>query len=272
MAIWAALAKGLRAGDGGAHLITFHPGGGHSSGEWFHDADWLDFHLQQNGHNLDTPVWDRIAKDYTRPKPKPVLDGEPLYEDHPIAFKPAELGHSNAADVRKFLYGDLFSGACGHTYGNHAIWQFYTPERQPVNLPLTTWQVALQAPGAGQMQHARALFESRPQLTRVPAPEMVAGSPGAGGKRVLATRCSAGQYAFVYAPASRPFAVRLNVIKDAQVRAYWFDPRTGTATAVGTFATSDQPQTFTPPDAGENRDWVLVLDAVGAKFGVPGQR
>ena len=32
---------------------------------------------------------------------KPVLDGEPVYEDHPIAFKAKDNGHSIAADVRR---------------------------------------------------------------------------------------------------------------------------------------------------------------------------
>jgi hypothetical protein len=53
-----------------------------------------------------------------------VIDGEPIYEGQPLSFKPKELGYSVAADVRRALYWDLFSGACGHTYGHHAIWQF----------------------------------------------------------------------------------------------------------------------------------------------------
>src|SRR5262245_48376787 len=37
IATWRSMAEGLRRGDGGNHLITFHPNGGHSSAEWFHD-------------------------------------------------------------------------------------------------------------------------------------------------------------------------------------------------------------------------------------------
>ena len=53
------------------------------------------------------------------------MDGEPLYEDHPICFNARRAATSNAADVRRFAYWDVFSGACGHTYGNHAVWQMY---------------------------------------------------------------------------------------------------------------------------------------------------
>ena len=65
----------------------------------------------------------KTRDDYNRLPPRPVIDGEPIYEGHPIAFKPDEFGHSVAADVRRALYWDLFSGACGHTYGHHSIWQ-----------------------------------------------------------------------------------------------------------------------------------------------------
>lgn len=51
-----AMARGLRAGDGGTHLRTFHPMGGHSSSEWFHDDDWLDFNMRQNGQDRKSVV------------------------------------------------------------------------------------------------------------------------------------------------------------------------------------------------------------------------
>ena len=44
------MARGLRKGDGGAHLMTFHPTGGNGSSTWFHNDDWLDFNMRQNGH------------------------------------------------------------------------------------------------------------------------------------------------------------------------------------------------------------------------------
>src|SRR3954468_6191818 len=44
------LARGLRTGDGGTHLITFHPPGANSSSTWFQGDEWLDFNMRQNGH------------------------------------------------------------------------------------------------------------------------------------------------------------------------------------------------------------------------------
>ena len=277
-AILRAMAEGLRRGDGGSHLITFHPPGGNGSSKWLHAEPWLDFNLRQNGHAIDfTGRYDQTRADYDRTDPvKPVIDGEPVYEDHPVNFKPKELGHSVAADVRRALYWDLFSGACGHTYGHHSVWQMYAPGRKPINGPLMPWFEAIDQPGAAQMQHGRRLIESRPVLTRVPDDSVVVtGSvptsvPGAGTRRFVATRDTDGTYAFVYVPVGRPFSARMSAIKGATAKAWWFNPRTGKAEPIGEFSTKGEHR-FVPPGAGELLDWVLVLDDASKNFPPPGQ-
>jgi hypothetical protein len=271
-----AMARGLRKGDGGAHLITFHPVGGAGSSQWFHDDDWLDFNMRQNGHVIEfTGRYDKTRADYDRTPIKPVLDGEPLYEDHPVSFKAKELGYSTTADVRRPLYWNLFSGACGHTYGHHSVWQMYDKGRNPINNPLLTWAEALNQPGAGQMQYGRRLIESRPILSRIPddsviVPDNVATSiPGAGSRRFVATRDEGGSYAMVYAPIGRPFQVRLNTISGSKVKAWWFNPRDGRATPAGEFSNTGTHR-FTPPDPGELLDWVLVLDDAAKNYPPPG--
>ncbi|MHB8971975.1 MAG: glycoside hydrolase family 140 protein [Pirellulaceae bacterium] len=272
------MALGLQQGDGGLHLRTFHPTGGSGSAQYFHDASWLNFNMRQNGHVAEfTGHYDQTRVDYDRTPIKPVLDGEPLYEDHPVSFKAKELGHSIAADVRRPLYWDLFSGACGHTYGHHSVWQMWSPDKDPVNDPLMPWFDAIEQPGAAQMQYGRWLMESRPYLNRIPDPsaivtDRVATSvPGAGRYRFEATRDADGAYAMVYAPVGRAFTVRMDVIRGAQVRAWWFNPRDGTATVIGTFANQGDRE-FVPPVPGEMLDWVLVLDDAGRNFAAPGSR
>ena len=277
-AIIRAMARGLRAGDGGTHLMTLHPNGGQGSSLSFHDDDWLDFNMRQNGHVAEfTGRYDQTRADYDRTPVKPVLDGEPLYEDHPVSFNAPNLGHSIASDVRRPLYWDLFGGAFGHTYGNHAVWQFWAPGRQPINNPLMYWYDAINQPGAAQMRHARALLESRPFLSRVPDDDVIVpgavptSMPGAGRYHFAATRDADGRYAMVYAPVGRPFAVRMNRITGPRIAAWWFNPRTGAATAIGTFPNTGE-RTFTPPDPGEMIDWVLVLDDASQGYGPPGAR
>ena len=272
-----AMARGLRRGDGGAHLVTFHPTGGNGSSTPFHGEDWLDFNMRQNGHVAEfTGRYDQTRADYDRTPPKPVVDGEPIYEDHPVSFKAPELGHSIAADVRRPLYWDLFSGACGHTYGHHSVWQMWSPGRSPINNPLMPWSEAIDQPGAAQMQHGRRLLESRPFLSRVPDDTVVVTDrvptsvPGAGRYRYVATRDAEGRYAMVYAPIGRPFKVRMSAVAGPRVRAWWFNPRDGKATLVGEVANEGE-RSFTPPDPGEPLDWVLVLDDAGQGYPPPGE-
>ncbi|MGE0132906.1 MAG: glycoside hydrolase family 140 protein [Blastocatellales bacterium] len=273
-----AMARGLRKGGGGAHLQTLHPRGGEGSSAHFHNDDWLDFNMRQNGHGAEfNPRYEQTRIDYDRTPIKPVLDGEPIYEDHPISFRAKELGHSVAADVRRPLYWNLFTGAFGHTYGHHSVWQMWQPGRQPINNPLMPWGEAIDQPGAAQMQHGRRLMESRPFLTRVPDDSVIVTAdppssvPGAGLKRYVATRDSEGSYAMVYAPAGRPFKVKMDKISGAKVKAWWFNPRDGKATSAGEFQNTGERE-FSPPMKGENLDWVLVLDNAAKNFPPPGSR
>jgi uncharacterized protein DUF4038/collagenase-like protein with putative collagen-binding domain len=276
LAIIRAMAEGLRSGDGGAHLMTFHPSGGEGSSTWLHGERWLDFNMRQNGHSPEfTGRYDKTRSDYDRFPVKPVLDGEPIYEDHPVSFNAKQLGHSIAADVRRALYWDLFCGAFGHTYGHHSVWQMWTPQRAAINTPLMPWDEAVEQPGAVQMQYGRALIESRPFLTRIPDPDVIVTSavptsvPGAGRYQFVATRDADGTYAMVYAPIGRSFSVRISKIAGDRVQAWWFDPRNGTATSIGTFPNAGD-RAFTPPATGEMLDWVLVLDDASRNYPPPG--
>jgi hypothetical protein len=271
-----ALARGLRRGDGGAHLITFHPTGGGGSSEPFHDEKWLDFNMRQNGHQAEfTGRYDQTRADYDRTPIKPVLDGEPIYEDHPLSFKAKDLGYSVASDVRRPLYWNVFGGACGHTYGHSSVWQFYDPKRFEMTSTPMPWVEAINQPGAVHMQHAKHLLLSRPFLTRAPDDSIIVAGPiptvipGAGLYRFVATRDAEGTYALVYAPVGRAFKVRMGVIKNQHVKAWWFNPRDGTATAIGIFENKGDRE-FTPPNAGEMLDWVLVLDDAAKGYPQPG--
>jgi len=266
--IFRALAKGLAEGDGGTHLVTYHPRGGQSSATWFHREKWLDFNMIQSGHSFGNRNYDMIARDYRRRPAKPVIDGEPGYEDHPSRFNP-KYGWLSARDVRRFAYCAVFAGAAGHTYGCHDIWQFWQPGRRVITYVRTPWKKALQLPGAGQMQHLRRLIESRPMLARIPDQSLIEGDARRTTERIQATRGSDGSYAFVYIAAGTPVTIRTEKFSGRRLKAWWFDPRNGTSREIGTFA---RPKTrlFTPPSSGKGNDWVLVLDDAAKNFPPPG--
>jgi hypothetical protein len=274
IAIWRSMAAGIVEGVGGNDnaLITFHPqpnnleDGG--SSKWFHHDVWLDFNMFQTGHCRENNLWDRIAWVYNLEPTKPVVDGEPLYEDHPVCFNATDLGTSNAYDIRKHAYIDVFAGAFGHTYGCHDIWQMYAPNRTPINGPHYPWYVALDLPGAGQMKHLRYLIESRPQFERLPDQTLITNALGAN-DHIQATRGN--DYIFVYSAQGKKFTVNTSKITGKEIQSYWFNPRTGATTDIGKVAKKSQ-QVFTPPTSGYGQDWVLVVDDASKSYGTPGRR
>ncbi|MCC6353094.1 MAG: glycoside hydrolase family 140 protein [Verrucomicrobiae bacterium] len=263
-AIIAAMAAGLREGDGGSHLITFHPMGGRHSSEFVHQEPWLDFNMIQSGHaEKNIANYEKIARDYALTPTKPCMDAEPCYENHPVRKK-KEQGWFDEWDARKLCYWALFAGAHGHTYGCHDIWAFHDPakERRFVD-QRTPWQQAIRLPGANQMRHARSLMESRPFLTRIPDQSLIVGGALSGADHLQATRDARGAYAFVYSPSGKPFTVDLSKLSGARIRATWFDPRNGESSPAGEFPGAES-RRFAPPSSGDGHDWVLVLDDAAA--------
>jgi hypothetical protein len=273
VAIWRAMAEGIEEGVGGSQhaLMTFHPQPNSmedaGSAKWFHDDRWLDFNMFQTGHCRENNVWDRITYAYNLKPVKPVLDGETIYEDHPVCFNANDLGTSSAYDVRKHAWLEVFAGAFGHTYGCHDVWQMYAPHRTPINGPHFPWYVALDLPGAKQMKYLRRLMESRSFRDRVPDQSLLSDSRHAH-DRIQATRGN--DYIFVYTTQGKPFTLNTTKIAGKEHVAHWYNPRTGEIIAAGKFP-SNPSKEFTPPTQGYGHDWVLVLDDAGRGYGRPGE-
>ncbi len=252
-----AMALGLRKGDRGRHLISFHPIGQHGSAADFHDAPWLDFNMVQTGHTRDRDNHVSVLADFCRTPVKPVLDAEPGYENIPHGFNPAN-GRLEAIHARRSCYWALLSGAFGHTYGCNEVWQMHAPGRKPVVDARLAWQEALQLPGASQMQHARALIESGPFFDRIPDPSLVVPPNASGPQYVAACRTRDGTGALAYLPDGQPVTLRTFLLKGPVLAAEWWDPRTGSRHGAGSFNVEAWKTTsFTPPTTHE--DWILVL-------------
>ena len=283
MDLWDALARGLKDGDQGKHLMTYHPYGGTSSSQWLESRPWLDFNVIQVGHdrtsNFDA---DAVTHDYHLNHPKPVLDGETTYEDHPVNFTAANPRFS-AYDVRKAAYWAVFAGAFGHTYGNANVWQMYRHEYVPIVAAHEEWMPSLESEGAFEMIHLRHLMESRPFRSRIPDQNLLIvdgisselGSsglgPGPAGRdsdRIQVTRDgSTGKndatYLMAYLPIVRDVRLNTSVIAGNKLCAWWYDPRHGLAYPLGIFNNKGK---FSPGwkdrirETQPGPDWVLVVD------------
>jgi len=259
--IWRSLAQGLNDGDGGAHLITFHPLGGRTARTYWANQSWLDFDMLQSGHTRDSAAWNMVTTDYNKGPVMPVIEGEANYEDIPTGAFSGNLNTPllDAYDVRKKAYWETFAGAAGTAYGANEVFQFWNPG-QPADIGAhVPWKTALNLPGATQVKYLRGLMESRVYFNRVPDQSLVVSATYSGTDHIQATRDAGGAYAMVYSASGKAFTVNMSKITGGAVNAAWYDPRTGKVTPIGKFANTGT-RTFTPPTHGYGQDWVLTLD------------
>jgi Protein of unknown function (DUF4038)/Putative collagen-binding domain of a collagenase len=269
-AIIRAMAEGIKKTDTGNHLLTFHPQGGKSSSDFFKDDTWIDFHTSQTGHYNSAPNYQFNTKHRELTSRKPHLDSEPRYEDHPNAFNPAEKGWMDDFEARQAAYWNMLSGGCGHTYGNHNIWQFYAEGRQPVSWARTHWQVALDQPGAFQMGYMRKLFASRPWQHLEPEQSAIESANPEGTEYAVAAVSQDRDFMMVYTPYGRMIKVSTGKLTAKKLRGWWFNPRDGKSLLIGEFDNVGS-QEFTPHSPGRGSDWVLVLDDATKNYPDPGK-
>lgn len=267
--IWNALANGIKSVDKN-HLMTFHPPGESSSSRWFHNQGWLDFNMSQTGHaQRSYSIYKLLLKkDYALKPVKPCLDGEPRYEDHPVRWMPQQYGWFYDADVRQAAYWSLFTGAFGHTYGCHAIWQMLASGREPIGHGRNSWEKDLDLPGAQHMLYLRRLMESRPFTDRIPFQEIIKNDYMPETDQIVATRGK--DYVFVYIPTGLTAKLALGLCAWKKADCWWYNPRTG-ETNQSEKITATGIKEFAPPTGGLGNDWVLVLDNAEAGFGAPGK-
>ncbi len=274
--IWREMAAGLAEGSGTTPICLYHPcGGALTTSVMMPHESWLSIHGMQSGHGggHDLPVWDLVARDYALTPAKPTLDLEPNYEDHPVSpwprWDPA-MGYFRDHDVRKQCYRSVLAGACGVTYGHHAIWGFVGGRNDVINHADRDWIDALHRPGGSQMIYLRQLIESRPFFSRIPDQTMVNNPSSGGALHITASRDRDGTYAMIYFPTSDQTAtIDLGKLRGAKLKAWWFDPRTGFAHPIG-LSDGGGKQEFTSPSYGP--DWVLVLDDAASNYAPPGSR
>ncbi len=266
--IWRAMAAGVDQGAGARTLKTYHPFGGHSSAEWLHQEEWLDFNMIQSGHGkICEPTWEMISTDYYRDPIKPVLDGEPNYEDMPIGFT-SQNGYFNDYHVRRQAYRSVFAGGFGVTYGHNSIWQMYDPSHEPLGEPLYTWKEALERPGAAQMVHLKNLILSRPFFSRIPGQDLFLTKQGDEENYVQITRDDECRYLMVYFPQpALKVGVELDLFTSSKVHIWWYDPCSGRSLDEGLFPVRRAVHFTSPQDMP---DCVLVVDDADQGFLAPG--
>lgn len=254
---WTEMARYVRETDPYGRIVTIHPTT--IGRDQVEDDSLIDFDMLQTGHTGSsgiTKLLQTVTDEIRREPVMPVINGESNYEG---------ILHGTGAETQRLgFWACMLSGAAGHTYGANGLWQANRPEQlfglspHGANWGRMAWKEAMRLPGAEQMGLGKRLlerfewwrFESRPDWTSHPAdPDnaflaYAAGIPGE--VRVL----------YRYTPEGR-WRV-LEIEPDLTYRAFFFDPRNGEETDLGTVSPDEKNQWVVPLEP-EMSDWVLVL-------------
>ena len=191
----------------------------------------------------------QLKTDYDRSGPIPFLFIEGKYENE----------GASAVCLRSQAYWSILEGAVGEVFGNNPVWGF-----------TSGWQSALNSQGANDMTRFGKLFHSRDWSSLVPDEAHTVLTSGYGdigsGSYAPAGRTGNGNTVIVYTPDQRALTIDMSKITGSTAKAWWYNPGTGQASAIGTFATTGS-RTFTPTAAG---DWVLVVDNAALNLRPPG--
>lgn len=250
--VYRALAHGLREGDGGAHLITYHPCGWRSSAQFFHQEDWLDFNMIETWTEW-AKVYPAVLADTLLLPVKPVVLGEGAYENGPEYPQ----GPITPLIVRRQAWWAFTAGGF-FTYGQDQMWRMGPG-----------WTTTFDTPGAGHMTVFKQIATSRPWWKMVPDQGLFAA--GVSCERTLNTalRSVDSDCALIYLSSQCHVLIHLDKILTRRVRATWIDPRNGEEREAGIYATGNQvASTFPQPASqwfstpGHWEDAVLALDGI----------
>jgi hypothetical protein len=210
------LAAGVQEGDGGAHLIAYHPDPVRpalSSGE-IHTEPWLAFNIIQTWGYYEG-IWGMVTRDYHRAPAKPVVMAEGAYEDEDSAEYSFVIPPLLA---RQQAYWSYLSGGF-HSYGHTQSWKLGSQ-----------WKAALDAPGARQMSMLRRELSARDWWTLTPDQALFASQSKPGTTLNTAARAADGRWLMAYLSSPCHGALRLDKLAGSgALKVRWVDPRNGDA-------------------------------------------
>lgn len=276
--VWQALAKTIRGIDPD-HLMTFHPRGRTSSTTWFNNEDWLDFNMFQSGHrrygqrfgdgdypieeNTEEDNWRFVERSLGTTPTKPVIDGEPSYEDIPHGLHDANERYWQPEDVRRYAYWSVFGGSFGHTYGHNSTMQMLRPGYSASFGAKKPWWEAIHDPGCTQMKHLKNLILAFPFFERIPDQSVISNSNGTQYERVISTRGN--DYILVYNYTNRLTEIDMTKISGAKKKAWWYSPVNGETEYIGEF--NNGKQSFIHDSGyGAGNDWVLIVTDANTNY------
>lgn len=261
-----AMARGIRNIDT-RHLITYHPWGGTKATDAFNE-NWLDLDLFQTGHDRRVKDFEFVRQSRAVSPTRPVINGEPRYENHPNRFDAPKYGWMDDSDVRTAAYWTMLSGAAGYTYGCHDIWQMFDIHREPINGARTSWQESIHLPGSKQLSFMKKLLTAFPWQEMTNDQSLILNENPEDSSYVICAIGNKKDFLLAYTPMGKPIQIDLSKMNSQKVSVFWFNPRDGKSRKIGEYATTETPE-FKPWSVGRGSDFVLVILNSNASYRLP---
>ena len=264
--------------------VGYHPFGRTSSANWFAGESWLDFHMVQSGHRDRSQrvlgAWDDngvadeewmaeenyryIWRDRERDT-KPVVDGEPSYEEIPHGLHDPSKPYWTAREVRRYAWWDALAGCAGFTYGHNSVMQVWCGIGKPQFGVRRFWKEALAGEAAGQMRFLKSTMEKADFAHARSAQDLLLENDGEEDHFLVALEGP--DCLLVYSFLGDPVHVAADRLSFMPARAYWLNPSNGSLT----FLPPASDGKYSPPTGEGLQDFVLILagDTAAARFEDP---
>ena len=227
--VYRELARGLREGDGGAHLITYHICGWHSTAHYFHQEDWLDFNMIQTWTDW-AKIYPAVGADMLLLPAKPVVLAEGAYEDGPEYPQ----GPITPPVVRRQAWWAVTAGGF-FTNGQNQMWRMGKG-----------WDSAFDTPAAAHVGKMKEIITAQRWWELNPDQGLFAG--GVSSERTLNTalRSVKGDFALIYLSSPCRVFIHLHKILTKNVKATWINSVTGERKDAGSYLTGNRNEKMFP--------------------------
>ena len=193
---------------------------------------------------------------------RPVLDGEPSYENIPQGLHNPQEPRWHDGDMRRYAYWSVFAGSCGHTYGNNEIMQFIgeneTEGAYGANGSVKSWRQALGDPGRRQMKHLRRLMELFPMKEVRPAQQLIVNN---GKQHEHVAACRGKNFALIYNYCNMDYMVDFSQFGCPQLSIYTMDPKTGETKYFGDVSNIPMSMLSEAENGKTDDEVIIVIDA-----------
>ncbi len=148
---WQIVAQYIKSINTENHPLTVHIHTKRLATEVFPNSSWIDIDSFQSGHSLSGIDFMNECFNKLKNNKKAYCNLEPLYE--------GILGQTDTRLQNYSFWKSIVSGAIGHSYGAHGIWQMSTSDNFMGHWGNSNWENSLEYPGAESIGNAKKFLQ-----------------------------------------------------------------------------------------------------------------